>query len=120
MTDAENEISKSRKTRVCIIAPSLGILGGQSRQAALLLSGFRDEPTVEVHLIPVNPRLRGVFIKLQSIKYVRTVVTTFSYWATLLLRIPRYDVVHVFSAAYYSYLLSAMPAILIARMYHKP
>ena len=32
------------------------------------------------------------------------------------MRIPKYDVIHVFSAAYYSYLLSVMPALLIARL----
>ena len=77
--------------------------------------GLRDEPTLEVDFIPHNPRLPGVLRRLQTIKYVRTLVTTLRYWGMLLVRIPRYDVIHVFSAAYYSYLLSVMPAILIAK-----
>ncbi len=119
MTRRPEEIGQSNRIRVCIVAPSLDILGGQSRQAALLLAGLRDEPTLEVGFIPHNPRLPGVLRRLQTIKYVRTVVTTLCYWAMLLVRLPRYDVIHVFSAAYYSYLLSVMPALLIAKVYRK-
>jgi glycosyltransferase involved in cell wall biosynthesis len=34
--------------------------------------------------------------------------------------LPRFDVVHVFSASYFSFLLAPAPAILIARLYGKP
>src|SRR5688572_15790051 len=102
MSNLKNEIGQSSRIRVCIVAPSLDILGGQSRQAALLLAGLRDEPTLEVDFIPHNPRLPGVLRKLQTIKYVRTLATTLCYWGMLLVRIPKYDVIHLFSAAYYS------------------
>jgi hypothetical protein len=115
MSNLKNEIGQSSRIRVCIVAPSLDVLGGQSRQAAQLLDGLRDEPTVKVDFIPHNPRLPGVLIK-----YVRTLVATLRYCGMLLVQIPRYDVIHVFSAAYYSYLLWVVPAILIARMYGKP
>ena len=120
MSNLKNEIGQSSRIRVCIVAPSLDILGGQSRQAALLLAGLRDEPTLEVDFIPHNPRLPGVLRKLQTIKYVRTLATTLCYWGMLLVRISKYDVIHLFSAAYYSYLLSVMPVILIAKAYGKP
>ena len=110
----------SSKIRVCIVAPSLDILGGQSRQAVRLLTGLNREPTLAVDFIPHNPRLPGVLRELQSIKYVRTAVTTLFYCGILLARLRRYDVVQVFSAAYYSYLLSALPAVLIAKLYGKP
>jgi glycosyltransferase involved in cell wall biosynthesis len=119
MSNLKDENGQSSRIRVCIVAPSLDVLGGQSRQAALLLAGLRDEPTLEVGFIPHNPRLPGVLRKLQNVKYVRTLVATLYYCGMLLVRIPRYDVIHVFSAAYYSYLLWVMPAILIARMYGK-
>src|SRR6185503_14678393 len=115
MSNLKNETGQSSRIRVCIVAPSLDVLGGQSRQAAQLLDGLRDEPTVTVDFIPHNP----VLPKLQTIKYVRTLVATLRYCGMLLVQIPRYDVIHVFSAAYYSYLLWVMPAILIARMYGK-
>src|SRR5437870_5011537 len=119
MFNLKNNIRKSSRIRVCIVAPSLDVLGGQSRQAARLLEGLRDEPTLEVDFLPHNPRLPGVLRKLQTIKYVRTAVTTLLYVAMLVIRLPRYDVVHVFSAAYYSYLMSAMPVIFIAKIYGK-
>jgi len=107
------------KLRICIVAPSLDILGGQSRQAVRLLTGLREEPSLQVDFIPHNPRLPRVFRWLQKIKYVRTVVTSLLYWAILLVRVPRYEIVHVFSAAYFSYLLSVLPVILIAKGYRK-
>src|SRR5262245_40653607 len=119
MTKRQEEFVKSSRIRVCIVAPSLDILGGQSRQAVRLLEGLHDERTLDVGFIPHNPRLPGILRKLQSIKYVRTLVTTLHYWGMLLVQIPTYDVIHVFSASYYSYLLSVMPVIFIAKIYGK-
>lgn len=108
-----------RPIRLVIVAPSLDILGGQSRQAVRLMDGLREEPSLEFDFIPHNPRLPGILRNLQKIKYVRTVVTTLLYWAMLVLRLGKYDVIHVFSASYYSYLLSVAPALLIGRLYGK-
>lgn len=108
-----------RPIRLVIVAPSLDILGGQSRQAVRLMDGLREESSLEFDFIPHNPRLPGILRNLQKIKYVRTVFTTLLYWAMLLLRLGRYDVIHVFSASYYSYLLSVAPALLIGRLYGK-
>lgn len=109
-----------KRIRVCIVAPSLDILGGQAVQAKRLLDGLSQEPSVEVSFIPINPRLPGVLSKLQRIKYVRTLVTSIAYIATLLIRLPSVDVVHIFSASYLSFLIAPTPAILIARLYGKP
>lgn len=105
--------------RVLIAAPSLDILGGQSRQAAMLLGWFSREPGLKVSFVPHNPRLPDALRWLQKIKYVRTVVTSLWYWGLLLVHIRRCDVLHAFSASYYSYMLSVMPALLIARLYGK-
>ena len=109
----------SRKIRVCIVAPSLAILGGQSRQAMRLLTGLREEPSLDVSFLPHDPRLPSFLRLLQTIKYVRTLVTSLLYWVTLLARLWKYDVIHIFSAAYYSFLLSALPAIAIGKLYAK-
>jgi glycosyltransferase involved in cell wall biosynthesis len=107
------------RLRVLIAAPSLDIYGGQARQAVRLIERLSDEPGVEVSFLPHNPRLPAPLRWMQKIKYVRTVVTTLLYVATLVGRAWAYDIVHVFSASYYSYLLSALPAILIAKLYGK-
>ena len=108
-----------KRLRVLIAAPSLDILGGQSRQAVRLREGLSREPDLEVGFVPHNPRLPGVLRSLQSIKYVRTVVTTLYYLLLLLWRVRQYDIVHIFSASYYSYSLSVIPALFIARLYGK-
>lgn len=105
--------------RICILAPSLDILGGQSRQAVRLMEALRQEEAVRTEFIPHNPRLPGPFRALQRIRYIRTAVTTLAYWWMLVTRLWRYDVVHVFSASYYSYLLSVAPAIIIGKLYGK-
>lgn len=107
------------RIRVLIAAPSLDINGGQARQAARLIEKLNHEPEIEVAFIPHNPRLPRPLRRLQKIKYVRTVATTVWYIAMLFARAWRYDIVHVFSASYYSYLLSALPAILVAKFYGK-
>jgi glycosyltransferase involved in cell wall biosynthesis len=106
-----------RPIRVCLVGPSLDILGGQAVQAARLLQRFRTVPELEVDFLPVNPRLPGVLRALQRVKYVRTVVTSAAYVTSLFARLRRYDVVHAFSASYYSYLLAPLPALFVARLY---
>src|SRR5689334_18575915 len=110
---------KEKPLRVLIAAPSLDIVGGQSRQAVRLREGLSREPDLEVGFVPHNPRLPGVLRSLQSIKYVRTVVTTLYYVLLLLWRVRQYDIVHIFSASYYSYSLSVIPALFIARLFGK-
>lgn len=102
---------------VLIVAPSLDILGGQSRQAVRLMTGLQAEPSLRLDFQPHNPRLPVPFRALQKVKYVRTFLTTLYYLLMLLMRVGKYDVIHIFSASYYSYLFSAAPAILVSRLY---
>lgn len=108
-----------RPLRVLMVAPSLDILGGQAVQAARLFEKLSREEGLEIRMQPVNPRLPGVLHNLQKIKYVRTVVTSLAYFAQLLWRVPRFDVLHIFSASYFSFVLAPTPAILAARLYGK-
>jgi glycosyltransferase involved in cell wall biosynthesis len=107
------------KVRVLMIGPAADTLGGQARQAARLLEHLRREPLLSVEYLAVNPRLRRPFCYLQRIKYVRTVVTAIAYWMNLLIKTPRFDVLHIFSASYFSYLLCAVPPLLLGRLLGK-
>ena len=109
----------SRPIRVCLVAPALVPPGGQAIQAASLYCGLRQNPALDVGFIPTNPRLPGVLHVLQRIRYVRTIVTTLRYVWSLLRSLPDYDVVHVFSASYWSFLLSPTPAILLSKWFRK-
>ena len=105
--------------RVLVVAPSLDILGGQAVQAARLMNRLGAEPSLEPAFLPINPRLPGFLRKLQAIKYVRTAVTSIWYVAALLVRVHKYDVIHIFSASYFSFVLAPTPPILIAKLYGK-
>jgi glycosyltransferase involved in cell wall biosynthesis len=110
---------EQRPLRVLIVCASLDILGGQAVQAARLLAELKSEPSLEVSFLPINPRLPGRLRKLQSIKYLRTAVTSLLYLATLLARVRSYDVIHVFSASYLSFIIAPTPAILVSKLYRK-
>src|SRR5258705_6131820 len=108
-----------RRLRVLIVAPSTDILGGQAVQASRLLAQLRAEPSVEVGFLPVNPRFPRQIRRLQKIKYVRTIITSALYSIALLARVRQFDVIHVFSASYFSFLLAPTPAILTSKLYGK-
>src|SRR5690242_3027712 len=108
-------IPTPRPIRVCLVAPSLAILGGQAVAAQRLLERLRLVPGLEVDFLPHDPRTNALLRQLQRVKYVRTVATSIAYVESLLRRLPRYDVVHVFSASYWSFLLAPTPAILIGK-----
>jgi L-malate glycosyltransferase len=112
--------SRTRPLRVAIVAASLRILGGQAVQAQRLLEGWRNDPTVEAWLVPINPVPVRPLDALLAIKYVRTLVTQLLYWPLLVREVRRADVVHVFSASYRAFLLATLPAILIARVFGRP
>lgn len=113
-------MANGKNIRVAIVVASIDILGGQAIQALRLMEGLRAEPGIEAEILPINPRLPRPFRWLQRIKYVRTLVTSIAYIASLLVRLPRFDVVHVFSASYFSFVLAPTPAILISKLYGKP
>ena len=100
-------------------APSLDFYGGQAIQSVRFMRALGAEPELEIGFIPHNPRLPRPLRWLQRVKYVRTGVTTLYYLLLLLWRLPRYDVIQVFSASYWSYLLSVMPPLLVAKLYRK-
>ncbi len=102
--------------RVLLVGPDLPIVGGQTVQARLLVEKFQNDAEVQLDLQAINPRFLP---RLQSVKYLRTAVTTIKYLYDLLTRIPRYDVIHIFSASYFSFVLAPTPAVAISRLFRK-
>jgi glycosyltransferase involved in cell wall biosynthesis len=98
---------------VAVVAPTLDILGGQGVQAAALTRALRSDGTV-VDFIPINPRFPRALGWLRHVPYARTLLNEAIYLARLL-RVRHADVVHVFSASYWSFVLAPLPAILAAR-----
>jgi glycosyltransferase involved in cell wall biosynthesis len=115
-----NGMENSSRLRVAIVAASLRILGGQAVQAQRLLDGWSCDPDVEAWLVEITPLPPPPFERLVRIKFLRTFVTQLCYWPLLFRELRRADVVHVFSAAYASFLLSPLPAIIVAKLLRKP
>ncbi len=108
------------KLNVAIVAPSMRILGGQAVQAERLVRAWDGDPDVTAWLVPINPMPPGVLGRLVNIKYLRTLATELTYLPLLLRELRRADVVHVFSASYFSFLLAPLPAVAVAALLRKP
>src|SRR5579871_1821577 len=102
---------RSTPIRVLLIAPSLDILGGQAVQATRIREEMAKEPGVRMSFLPINPRLPGKLAKLQQIRYLRTAITFSLYFSRLIFRAPAADILHIFSASYYSCLFWSTPEI---------
>ncbi len=96
------------------------IVGGHAVQAQTLIDAWSSDPDVHAWLVPIDPLPPKPFRWLLSIKFVRTLVTELCYVPRLVRELRRADLVHVFSAAYTSFLLAPLPAIAIARMLNRP
>ncbi len=120
MALTHNSPPGDRRLKVAIVAPSLGILGGQAVQAERLLRAWHDDGDVTAWLVPINPQPPGPLRHLMRVKYLRTLLTQVMYWPSLLRHVARADVVHVFSASYASFLLAPLPAVLVARLLGRP
>lgn len=108
--------SEQKTIKVLIVAPALPLIGGQVVQSSRLLENFRSEPNLQVDIQAINP---SFFPQLQKIKYVRTFLTQTKYIFDLLRKTPRYDIIHVFSASYFSFLLVSTPAVFISKLFGK-
>jgi glycosyltransferase involved in cell wall biosynthesis len=110
----------SARLRVAIVAPSLRILGGQAVQADRLVRAWRDDADIDAWLVPIDPVPPGPFGQLTRLKYLRTIVTQLAYWPLLVRELRHADIVHAFSASYFSFLLAPLPAVIVARLLGKP
>jgi glycosyltransferase involved in cell wall biosynthesis len=106
--------------KIAIVAPSTRILGGQAVQAERLIRAWRGDPDVLAWLVPINPLPPGPLRHAVRLKVARTLATQITYWPLLLRELRRADVIHAFSASYFSFLLAPLPAVLVAKLLGKP
>lgn len=117
--DTHHHPAAEPRIRVLLIAPSLNILGGHAVQAQRLLNEIGQDPSVAIDFMPIAPVFPGPLRALQSIRYVRTILTFLYYLPQVLWRVPQYEVVHIFSASYWSYTLWSMPPLLLGKLLGK-
>jgi L-malate glycosyltransferase len=105
-----------RRLRVCIVAPSLRYVGGQSVQADLLRRHWQNDPEIEISLLAVDPPLPRALAWAENIPGLRTILREPIYFWHLRQALQGVDVAHIFSASYWSFLLAPAPAALFAKM----
>jgi glycosyltransferase involved in cell wall biosynthesis len=103
--------------RIALVAASLDIVGGQGVQADILSALLRTDG-YPVEFIPINPRFPRGLRWLRKIPYLRTILNQLLYFPSLF-RMRGADVAHIYSASYWSFLLTVVPAILAGRWFAK-
>jgi glycosyltransferase involved in cell wall biosynthesis len=111
-------MSRRSLPTIAMVAPSLNILGGQAVQANALAEQLRGEG-YDVRCLPIDPRFPRGMRWVRRARFVRTVVNECLYVPSLG-KVRHADIVHVYSASYWSFLLAPLPAVLIARQLGKP
>lgn len=115
---ADDRIDRSAKKRlkVAIVGPSLNYVGGQAVQADLLLRVWQDDPDVEMSFIAVDPPLLPGFTWADQVRGLRTTLREPLYFLDLWRGLRDVNIVHIFSAAYWSFLLAPAPAAFFAKI----
>lgn len=107
----------TRQPRVAIVAASLDIVGGQAVQAQALYDRLTADGW-DVTFVPVNPRFPARAAWLRRVPLARTLANQSLYLPSLH-ALRHADVVHVFCASYWSFLLAAAPALVVGRALRK-
>lgn len=110
---AQAPAQPSARPHVAIVAPDLAILGGQGVQAFALMDHLREDG-YSVDFIPVNPQFPRGLGWVRRVPVLRTALNQSLYMPSLR-RLQTADVVHAYSAAYWSFALAPVPAMLAAR-----
>jgi glycosyltransferase involved in cell wall biosynthesis len=105
-----------RPLKLVLVAASPRWVGGQSVQAQLLIRCWQNDAAVDASFIPIDPMLPRPLKWVERIPYLRTIVREPFYLARLWNGTRNADIVHVFSASYWAFLLTVVPAWLTSRV----
>ncbi|MGD0792999.1 MAG: glycosyltransferase family 4 protein [Terriglobales bacterium] len=108
--------SSARCLRVCIVAPSLRYVGGQSVQADLLLRHWRNDADIDISFLAVDPPLPRALAWAERIPGLRTILREPIYFSHLWRGLKGVDIAHIFSASYWSFLLAPAPGWFFAKL----
>jgi glycosyltransferase involved in cell wall biosynthesis len=116
---AADNRSEKKRLKVAIVAASLNYVGGQSAQAELLLRLWQNDPEIDMRFIAIDPPLLPGFRWADRVRGLRTVVREPLYFFNLWRGLRDVDVVHIFSAAYWSFLIAPAPAWFVSKLRSK-
>jgi len=103
------------RVQVVIVGPCLGShVGGQAVQADLLTRYWHDDPDIELSFVPLEPDLPRWLGWVERIRFVRPAARMPFYLAMLWCKAQRADVIHIYSASYWSFLCFSIPACWVA------
>lgn len=108
----QTENKTRKKIKILLIAPSMKNVGGQSIQAQRHLDAFTEDENVQIEFVPNNPET-----PFENIKFLRTIFASFKFWFLLFKKIPKNDVVHIFSSGTTSYIISTLPPLFISKIF---
>ena len=108
--------ARKQRIRVAVVSPSARYVGGQSVQAEVLLRYWQGDPAIAARFIPIDPPLPRPLAWVERIPFLRTFIREPMYLVSLWRGLRDAEIAHVFSASYWSFLLSPLPAWLISRL----
>lgn len=112
--------SQTSPARVALVGPSLrGWLGGQEVQLDSLARCWTGDDSVQIVVIPNNPKLPPALAPGERVPVLRTLLRFPLYLNSLWRGTRHADIVHAFSASHSSFLLSPLPACLVGRFHGK-
>ena len=107
--------SATRTLRIAIVGASPRWIGGHGVQADLLMRNWESDPDVRARFVPIDPELPRWLAWVRHVPLLRTAVRQPLYWAALWRGTRDTEIVHIFSASYWSFLLAPVPAWWLAR-----
>jgi len=105
---------------VCIVAPSPRQVGGQATSARRLITRFSNDDRLNVTFVPSDPTLPDFLQWARRVPLLRTALNFPFFVFSLISAIRHADVVHVFSASYWSFVIATIPPVLIGKVLGKP
>jgi len=95
----------------------VNIPGGQTLHAVMLVEELGKQG-LDAHLLPIDPIFPTGLKWARCLPWIRTVINQ-SFYLPSLLRLRKADVVQASSAAYWSFMLAPLPAMIMGRLFRK-
>jgi glycosyltransferase involved in cell wall biosynthesis len=108
-----------RPPSICLVAPSLTSVGGQSVQAAALMRGL-EAAGVRVRHVATDPPLPPGLQRVGRVRGLRTLVRLACFARAVRRAAAGTELVHVFTASYASFLLAMLPSLWARRRCGRP